>query len=65
MEDIFIYLAVSVFLIISSSIILKNIFYRDGKKNSKDIKKTIEELCCIRKLLYGGIQKNRRKPSRL
>lgn len=44
MEDIFIYLAVSVFLIISSSIILKNIFYRDGKKNSKDIKKTIEEL---------------------
>ena len=43
MEDIFIYLAVSVFLIISSSIILKNIFYRDGKK-SKDIKKTIEEL---------------------
>ena len=44
MEDIFIYLAVSVFLIISSSIILKNIFYRGGKKNSKDIKKTIEEL---------------------
>ena len=44
MEDIFIYLAVSVFLIISSSIILKNIFYSDGKKNSKDIKKTIEEL---------------------
>ena len=44
MEDIFIYLAVSVFLIISSSIILKNIFYRDGKKNPKDIKKTIEEL---------------------
>lgn len=44
MEDIFIYLAISVFLIISSSIILKNIFYRDGKKNSKDIKKTIEEL---------------------
>lgn len=44
MEDIFIYLAVSIFLIISSSIILKNIFYRDGKKNSKDIKKTIEEL---------------------
>ena len=44
MEDIFIYLAVSVFLIISSSIILKNIFYRNGKKNSKDIKKTIEEL---------------------
>ena len=44
MEDIFIYLAVSVFLIISSSIILKNIFYIDGKKNSKDIKKTIEEL---------------------
>ena len=44
MEDIFIYLSVSVFLIISSSIILKNIFYRDGKKNSKDIKKTIEEL---------------------
>ena len=44
MEDIFIYLAVSVFLIISSSIILKNIFYRDGKKKSKDIKKTIEEL---------------------
>ena len=44
MEDIFVYLAVSVFLIISSSIILKNIFYRDGKKNSKDIKKTIEEL---------------------
>lgn len=44
MEDIFIYLAVSVFFIISSSIILKNIFYRDGKKNSKDIKKTIEEL---------------------
>lgn len=44
MEDIFIYLAVSVFLIISSLIILKNIFYRDGKKNSKDIKKTIEEL---------------------
>lgn len=44
MEDIFIYLAVSVFLIISSSIILKNILYRDGKKNSKDIKKTIEEL---------------------
>lgn len=44
MEDIFIYLAVSVFLIIFSSIILKNIFYRDGKKNSKDIKKTIEEL---------------------
>lgn len=44
MEDIFIYSAVSVFLIISSSIILKNIFYRDGKKNSKDIKKTIEEL---------------------
>ena len=44
MEYIFIYLAVSVFLIISSSIILKNIFYRDGKKNSKDIKKTIEEL---------------------
>lgn len=44
MEDIFMYLAVSVFLIISSSIILKNIFYRNGKKNSKDIKKTIEEL---------------------
>ena len=44
MYDIFIFLAVSVFLIISSSIILKNIFYRDGKKNSKDIKKTIEEL---------------------
>lgn len=35
MEDIFIYLAVSVFLIISSSIILKNIFYRDGKKKFK------------------------------
>ena len=44
MEDIYIYLAVSVFLVIASLLILRNIFYKNGKKSSKDIKRTIEEL---------------------
>ena len=43
MENIYIYIAVSVFLLIASLIILRNIFYKSGK-NSSDIKKTIEEL---------------------
>ena len=43
MENIYIYIAVSVFLLVASLIILRNIFYKDGKK-SGDIKKTIEEL---------------------
>ena len=43
MENIFIYVAVSVFLLVASLVILRNIFYKDGK-NSGDIKKTMEEL---------------------
>lgn len=43
MENIYIYIAVSFFLLIASLIILRNIFYKSGK-NSSDIKKTIEEL---------------------
>lgn len=44
MEIFFICGAISVFLLIASLIILRNIFYKTGKKHSKDIKKTIEEL---------------------
>ena len=43
MENIYIYTAVSVFLLVASLIILRNIFYKERKK-SNDIKKTIEEL---------------------
>lgn len=43
MENIFIYIVVSVFLLVSSLIILRNIFYK-GVKNSGDIKNNIEKL---------------------
>ena len=43
MDNIFIYITVSVFLLVSSLIILRNIFY-SGAKNSGDIKKSVEEL---------------------
>lgn len=43
MENIYIYIGVSVFLLVASLIILRNIFYKDDK-NSSDIKKIIEEL---------------------
>ena len=38
MENIYIYTAVSVFLLVASLIILRNIFYKERKK-SNDIKK--------------------------
>ena len=43
MENIFIYIVVSVFLLAATLIILRNIFYKGGK-NSGDIKRNIEEL---------------------
>ena len=43
MDNIFIYITVSVFLLVASLIILRNIFYK-GVKNSGDIKRTIESL---------------------
>ena len=43
MENIFIYIVVSVFLLAATLIILRNIFYK-GVKNSGDIKRNIEEL---------------------
>ena len=43
MDNIFIYITVSVFLLVSSLIILRNIFY-SGAKNSGNIKKSVEEL---------------------
>ena len=42
-NNIFIYIVVSVFLLASTLIILRNIFYKGGK-NSGDIKRNIEEL---------------------
>ena len=43
MENIFIYIVVSVFLLVSSLIVLKNIFYRSGN-DSGDVKNNIERL---------------------